>query len=106
MISPDLVHLLVELFHFRIRFFFPEFLIPAFLISLAYRQLAIGYLNTGRDLRRLQSNSTSPLYSGFQELLEGIVSVRAFSAEGRFLADVHVKIDETTKVRLHSEDYF
>ncbi|EGO28860.1 hypothetical protein SERLADRAFT_434751 [Serpula lacrymans var. lacrymans S7.9] len=76
--------------------FFPSFLIPAFFISLVYRQLAIGYLNTGRDLRRMESNSRSPIFSGFSELLEGIVTVRAFSAEKRFLDDLHVKIDKTT----------
>ncbi|KAF8996876.1 hypothetical protein BDQ17DRAFT_1391964 [Cyathus striatus] len=60
---------------------FPYFLIPAFFIGLAYRELAIGYLNTGRDLRRMESNTRSPIYSDFGELLEGIVTVRAFSAE-------------------------
>ncbi|KAF8977755.1 hypothetical protein BDQ17DRAFT_1266292 [Cyathus striatus] len=58
---------------------------PAFFIGLAYRELAIGYLNTGRDLRRMESNSRSPIFSDFGELLEGIVTVRAFSAERRFL---------------------
>lgn len=60
--------------------------------------LALGYLKTGRDLRRMESNSRSPIFSGFGELLEGIVTVRAFSAERRFLDDLHDKIDVTTKV--------
>ncbi|KAF9007209.1 multidrug resistance-associated ABC transporter [Cyathus striatus] len=77
---------------------FPYFLIPAFFIGLAYRELAIGYLNTGRDLRRMESNSRSPIFSDFGELLEGIVTVRAFSAERRFLNNLHLKIDNTTKM--------
>lgn len=77
---------------------FPFFLIPATLIGFVYRALAIGYLNTGRDLRRMESNSRSPIFSGFGELLEGIVTVRAFSAEGRFLNDLFGKVDLTTKV--------
>ncbi|KAF8554053.1 hypothetical protein OG21DRAFT_1497299 [Imleria badia] len=77
---------------------FPWFLIPAVIIGYFYRLLAIGYLNTGRDLRRMESNSRSPIFSGFGELLEGIVTVRAFSAERRFLDDLHVKIDVTTKM--------
>ena len=60
--------------------------------------LAIGYLNTGRDLRRMESNSRSPIFSGFGELLEGIVTVRAFSAEQRFLDSLHTKVDLTTRV--------
>lgn len=79
---------------------FPYFLLPAFFIGFAYRELAIGYLNTGRDLRRMESNTRSPVFSYFSELLEGIVTVRAFSAERRFLDNLHRKIDTTTKVWL------
>ena len=79
---------------------FPWFGIPALVIGLTYRALAIGYLNTGRDLRRMESNSRSPIFSDFGELLEGIVTVRAFSAEKRFLDNLHLKIDTTTKVRI------
>ena len=71
---------------------------PALFIGFAYRELAIGYLNTGRDLRRMESNTRSPIYSDFGEILEGIVTVRAFSAEKRFLNNIFVKIDATTKV--------
>ena len=78
---------------------FPYFLVPAFFIGFAYRELAIGYLNTGRDLRRMESNTRSPIFSDFGEMLEGIVTVRAFSAEKRFLNNIFVKIDITTKVR-------
>ncbi|KAI0050163.1 multidrug resistance-associated ABC transporter [Auriscalpium vulgare] len=81
-----------------VTFIFPLFLVPAFAIGLAYRALAIGYLNTGRDLRRMESNSRSPIFSGFSELLEGIVTVRAFSAEQRFLDGLHSKIDLTTQM--------
>ncbi|KAF8989421.1 multidrug resistance-associated ABC transporter [Cyathus striatus] len=77
---------------------FPYFLIPAFFIGFAYRELSIGYLNTGRDLRRMESNSRSPIFSDFGELLEGIVTVRAYSAERRFLNNLHLKIDHTTKM--------
>ncbi|KAK0184808.1 hypothetical protein F5146DRAFT_1073739 [Armillaria mellea] len=77
---------------------FPIFLVPAALIGFIYRELAIGYLNTGRDLRRMQSNTRSPIFSDFGELLEGIVTVRAFSAEKRFLDNLHKKVDTTTKM--------
>lgn len=77
---------------------FPLFLLPAFIIGSVYRLLAIGYLNTGRDLRRMESNTRSPIFSGFGELLEGIVTVRAFSAEKRFLDGLHLKVDLTTQM--------
>jgi len=81
------------------RFVFPAFLLPAIVIGFAYYQLSVGYIETGRDLRRMEANTRSPIFSEFAELLEGIVTVRAFSAERRFLDNVHLKIDITTKVR-------
>lgn len=77
---------------------FPFFLFPATIIGFMYQRLAVGYLNTGRDLRRMESNSRSPIFSGFGEMLEGIVTVRAFGAEQRFLNDIHVKIDLTVRM--------
>jgi ABC-type multidrug transport system fused ATPase/permease subunit len=77
---------------------FPFFFLPVSIIGFVYRTLAIGYLNTGRDLRRMESNSHSSIFSGFGELLEGIVTVRAFSAEKRFLDDLHLKVDLTNRV--------
>jgi hypothetical protein len=53
----------------------------------------------------MESNTRSPIYSGFGELLEGIVTVRAFSVENTFLNDVHTKIDTTTKVCYPLFDY-
>jgi hypothetical protein len=58
---------------------FPPFLLPASIIVYLYRYLAIGYLNAGRDLRRMESNTRSPIFSDFGELLTGIVTVRGQS---------------------------
>ena len=84
--------------HMQSRIIFPFFLIPAAMIGYLYQRLAVGYLNTGRDLRRMESNSRSPIFSGFGEMLEGIVTVRAFGAEQRFMNDIHVKIDLTVRM--------
>ncbi|KAJ7041095.1 P-loop containing nucleoside triphosphate hydrolase protein [Mycena alexandri] len=72
---------------------FPPFLVPAAIISLMYRFLAIGYVNTGRDLRRMESNNRSPIFSDFGEVLAGIVTVRAFSAEKHFLYNFFNSVD-------------
>lgn len=48
----------------------------------------------------MESNSRSPIFSGFGELLEGIVTVRAFSAEKQFLDSLHTKVDLTTQVSM------
>ncbi|KAI0030294.1 multidrug resistance-associated ABC transporter [Vararia minispora EC-137] len=81
-----------------VTFFFPAFLVPAFVLGVIYYYLAISYLNTGRDLRRMESNSRSPIYSGFEEMLEGIVTVRAFAVEKWLFDNLHIKIDVTTKM--------
>lgn len=71
---------------------------PASILGFFYRRAAIGYLNTGRDIRRMESNSRSPIFANFNELLEGIVTVRAFSAEQTFLDNLYAKVDLTTQV--------
>ncbi|GBE87310.1 ATP-dependent bile acid permease [Sparassis crispa] len=77
---------------------FPLFVIPASILSFFYRRAAIGYLHTGRDLRRMESVTRSPIFANFNELLEGIVTVRAFSAEQHFLENLYTKVDLTTKM--------
>ncbi|KAJ6593236.1 multidrug resistance-associated ABC transporter [Mycena capillaripes] len=77
---------------------FPMFFIPASFIGYFYYTFAVGYLNTGRDLRRMESTSYSPIFSEFGELLQGIVTVRAFSAEKRFLNNLFGRIDLSAKM--------
>ncbi|KAI0705448.1 multidrug resistance-associated ABC transporter [Earliella scabrosa] len=77
---------------------FPLFIFPAAVLGFFYRRAAVAYLNTGRDIRRMESNTRSPIFANFSELLEGIVTVRAFSAEDRFLDDLYKKVDLTTQM--------
>ena len=39
-----------------------------------YVRMSIGYLRTGRDLRRMESTSRSPILAGFSDLVSGIVT--------------------------------
>lgn len=73
-------------------------MVPAAVLGYFYRRIAVRYLNTGRDLRRMNSNARSPIFSGFGELLEGIVTVRAFSAEQRFADSLYNSIDLETRM--------
>ena len=77
---------------------FPPFVIPGIIIGYIYYVFGIAYLNTGRDLRRMESTTRSPVFSGFGELLEGIVTVRAFAAEHRFMNNLYTKIDVTLRM--------
>lgn len=71
----------------------PWFAIPAIGIMALYYSYAVLYLRTGRGLRRLEATSKSPIFSGFAELLDGIISVRAFSAERRFFEGMCKQVD-------------
>ncbi|KAK7005882.1 hypothetical protein R3P38DRAFT_3040178 [Favolaschia claudopus] len=77
---------------------FPIFVIPGLIIGWFYYIDSTAYLATGRDLKRMESNFQSPIYSDFGELLNGIVTIRAFSVELRFLTNIHTRIDKTTKM--------
>lgn len=50
----------------------PLFVIPAVAIACLHLWLAYGYVNASRDLRRIESNSRSPVTSSFSELVMGI----------------------------------
>ncbi|KAF7338908.1 hypothetical protein MSAN_02214100 [Mycena sanguinolenta] len=75
---------------------FPVFLIPASFIGWFYYTFATEYLNTGRDLRRMEANSRSYIYSDFGELFER--SCDSFAAEKRFLDNLHKRIDLPTNM--------
>ena len=82
-----------------VAYVFPTFLIPVCIISFFYYQISKGYVNAGRDMR-MQSTTRSPIFAGFAETLEGIVTVRAFSAERRFIGNLVQRVDLSTKVRV------
>ncbi|KAG8689189.1 hypothetical protein FRC11_003875, partial [Ceratobasidium sp. 423] len=79
----------------------PPFLLPAAIIAWLYYLIALKYVRTARDLKRMESNSRSPIFSSFAELLEGIVTVRAFSAEQRFFDKLHKQVDDTNTMWYH-----
>ena len=71
----------------------PQFAPFAIFIAWLYIRLAPSYVRAARDLRRLESVAFSPAFSGFDELLRGIVHIRAFGMEKRYQESVYKKID-------------
>ncbi|KAJ2215008.1 hypothetical protein EV179_002538 [Coemansia sp. RSA 487] len=51
------------------------------------------YLDTSRTLKRLDSTTRSPIYAGFQEMLTGVSTIRAFGKSDRFVAENLRRID-------------
>ncbi|KAF8609489.1 P-loop containing nucleoside triphosphate hydrolase protein [Ceratobasidium sp. AG-I] len=77
--------------------FVPSFLPFALVIAWLYIRIAPPFVRASRDLRRLESISLSPAFSGFDELLHGLVHVRAFGAESRYQEGFYKKVDRFQK---------
>lgn len=71
----------------------PGFLVAGVFITGVYFALGAVYLNSSRDLKRLESVQRSPLYQQFGETLNGMVTIRAYGDTERFIQDNHRRID-------------
>jgi ABC-type multidrug transport system fused ATPase/permease subunit len=67
-----------------VAYILPAFLLPAAVIGYFFFYLTVRYLNTSRSLRRIEATKRSPIFSGFNEVLDGISIVRAFGVERMF----------------------
>ena len=65
----------------------PGFLIPGAFIACIYAATGMFYIRSSRDLKRIEAVQRSPLFQHFGETLSGVVTIRAYGDESRFLAD-------------------
>ncbi|KAJ2667813.1 hypothetical protein GGI25_006519, partial [Coemansia spiralis] len=72
----------------------PMFTIGAMIISISYAVIAFYYLNTSRELKRLESNSMSPLLSLFDEVINGVSTIRAFNAKKYYIMEALNRINQ------------
>ncbi|KAF8808123.1 pleiotropic drug resistance ABC transporter [Phlegmacium glaucopus] len=77
-----------------ILFVVPTFAPCAIFIAWLYIRLAPPYIQASRDLRRLESVSLSPAFAGFDELLRGIIHIRAFGMENRYQDRFYARVDK------------
>ncbi|KAF9734776.1 hypothetical protein PMIN03_003396 [Paraphaeosphaeria minitans] len=71
----------------------PAFLAFGVVLSSCYVYYFRLFLPTSQTLRRLEMVSLSPLMSNFGALVEGLTTVRAFSAQPRFQSNVITVVD-------------
>ncbi|MCJ1382885.1 hypothetical protein MMC17_005998 [Xylographa soralifera] len=71
----------------------PGFLIAGVLLSAVYFCIGMFYVRSSRDLKRLESVQRSPLYQQFGETLSGIITIRAYGDERRFVRDNFIRIN-------------
>ena len=69
---------------------FAVVIVPGCIIFLVVGWL---YVRTARQLRRIVSNSRSPIYSHFVESLAGCSTIRAFNMEESFVGECEKRID-------------
>ncbi|KAI9504498.1 P-loop containing nucleoside triphosphate hydrolase protein, partial [Coemansia spiralis] len=65
----------------------PMFIFIAIAVSLVYIGFAYYYLSSSRELKRLESNSMSPLLSLFSELILGVSTIRAFGVKQLYIKE-------------------
>lgn len=71
----------------------PGFLVAGFFISCIYLAVGMFYLHSSRDLKRIESVQRSPLYQAFGETLSGVVTIRAYGDESRFISENHHRVN-------------
>uniref|UniRef100_UPI003AAC75F7 ATP-binding cassette sub-family C member 4-like n=1 Tax=Centroberyx gerrardi TaxID=166262 RepID=UPI003AAC75F7 len=78
----------------------PLILVPVIPLLLIFMYLRRFYLQTSRDVKRLESTTRSPVFSHLSSSLQGLWTIRAFRAEERFQKTFDAHQD------LHSEAWF
>ncbi|KAM5535675.1 hypothetical protein V8D89_010662 [Ganoderma adspersum] len=95
-ITQSVAALMVAMF--TIVAIFPSFFIPAAVLAFFYLRIAMMYQPAGRDIRRIESTSTSPIFASLAETLDGIITIRAFGMEARFLDAFFDKVDAAAQL--------
>ncbi|XP_036396882.1 multidrug resistance-associated protein 4 [Megalops cyprinoides] len=78
----------------------PWILIPVVPLLIIFLFLRRYFLQTSRDIKRLESTTRSPVFSHLSSSLQGLWTIRAFKAEQRFQEAFDAHQD------LHSESWF
>lgn len=71
----------------------PRFIVFAVAAIVLYSIIASPYVACSRDLRRLENNHRSPLFSRFGGLLRGLKVVRAFGQQARYVDLLNSDLD-------------
>lgn len=71
----------------------PGFLIPGFFIACIYFATGMFYIRSSRDLKRIEAVQRSPLFQHFGETLTGVITIRAYGDESRFMTDSHKRVN-------------
>jgi ABC-type multidrug transport system fused ATPase/permease subunit len=71
----------------------PFFLTALLPMAFLYRHIQKYYLQSSRELKRLESITRSPVYAQFSETLSGLSTIRTYGRENDFNAANNGKLD-------------
>ncbi|KAJ2662234.1 hypothetical protein IWW48_001974 [Coemansia sp. RSA 1200] len=71
----------------------PAFAIAAIVITSIFAVITFYYLNTTRELKRLEANSMSALLSLFGEIIQGATTIRSFGAKHYYIKEAINRIN-------------
>jgi ABC-type multidrug transport system fused ATPase/permease subunit len=80
-----------------ITFSTPFFLLLVIPLSFVYMSVQRYYLATSRELKRLDSIGKSPIYSHFQETIQGVSTIRAYDQQRAFIYQNQNKLDSNQR---------
>ncbi|KAL8731121.1 MAG: hypothetical protein Q9181_004420, partial [Wetmoreana brouardii] len=79
----------------------PLFILPGLVVLLLYFLIGYFYINSSRDLKRIESLQRSPLYQLLEEVTTGVVTIRAYGHEDRFLGEALAWLDNHSRAFLY-----
>ena len=79
----------------------PLFILPSILVVFLYFVIGKLYINSSRDLKRIESLQRSPLYQQLEEILAGNVTIRAYGHERRFFQEALARLDAHSRAFLY-----
>ncbi|GMT36668.1 hypothetical protein PFISCL1PPCAC_27965 [Pristionchus fissidentatus] len=71
----------------------PYTTVPLIVLGFIYFLVLRFYVSTSRQLKRLDSTTRSPIFSHFQESIQGASSIRAYHATGKFIEESIRRVD-------------
>ena len=75
----------------------PFFLLAVLPLSIVYYVIQKFYIQTSRQLKRIESNTRSPIYNHFSETVTGSSCIKAFGAVETFRLEAESRIDMNCK---------
>jgi ATP-binding cassette, subfamily C (CFTR/MRP), member 1 len=76
---------------------FPLFLVSVPFLAVIYRSTQLKYLESSRELKRMEALARSPVYASFSEALNGLTTIRAYGFQDTFVTVHEDKVEASNR---------